>query len=573
MRKFSALYRNEITKVVHKPLYIVFVALTVVSMLFAGLVLKLDISAGYSDNGNPQMYDIEIENLENDLKIYIEDFKQNASDMEKKLVQEYLNGDGTVDDERYNNELGFNYGLVQFIPDSLAWPLGRIEYLKVLKEYFPDSQEKNLFNLGIVGISTLDSSSKLHFLNDTATRLSAITASERYEQIKADVFKDCPHALEYFDIYTIDLTTSGIAPETYPGEKEKLKEILRESDFSVYIDAMNEQVKKDESLTEEQKKIKLEGNDLLRKAYRNNMSQQSWNELNEKLGMLSNYKIQLNAGKADSGRKFTADEIKNLELQISEITLGISKRASGFGGNQTGEEASRVGMIASVGASIAQIALIMLGGMIIAEEIQTGSIKTLIIAPVKRRKIVGAKFAMLVTFALVEALIVFLTLMLVCAVFGFGFAKHVFVLGGSAHAMNTVLFYLLYILLSFSEAFFAGCFAFMLSALFRNAGAAIALSMVGTFVLGESVNAIRLMGEDSIIIKHLYEVLPPANFQLQEKMFATTLQSESTDFFAILNGNFGINGNSLTVSAIYVAVFIVLFVFTAFQSFNKRDIK
>ena len=71
----------------------------------------------------------------------------------------------------------------------------------------------------------------------------------------------------------------------------------------------------------------------------------------------------------------------------------------------------------------------------------------------------------------------------------------------------------------------------------------------------------------------MYEVLPPANFQLQEKMFATTLQSESTDFFAILNGNFGINGNSLTVSAIYVAVFIVLFVFTAFQSFNKRDIK
>ena len=112
MRKFSALYRYELTKVVHKPLYIVFVALTVVSMLFAGLVLKLDISAGYSDNGNPQMYDIEIENLENDLKIYIEDFKQNASDMEKKLVQEYLNGDGTVDGERYNNELGYNFSLV-----------------------------------------------------------------------------------------------------------------------------------------------------------------------------------------------------------------------------------------------------------------------------------------------------------------------------------------------------------------------------------------------------------------------------------------------------------------------------
>ncbi|MBO7659420.1 MAG: hypothetical protein J6T65_08940, partial [Clostridia bacterium] len=99
-------------------------------------------------------------------------------------------------------------------------------------------------------------------------------------------------------------------------------------------------------------------------------------------------------------------------------------------------------------------------------------------------------------------------------------------------------------------------------------GAAIALSMVGTFVLGETVNAIRRMGEDSILIKHLYEVLPPANLQLQEKVFATTLESESFDFFAILNGNFGIKGNSLTVSAIYVAVFIILFVFTAFQSFN-----
>ncbi|MBP5766615.1 MAG: ABC transporter permease subunit [Clostridia bacterium] len=575
MRKFSALYRNEVTKVIHKPIFIVLVALTVASMLFTGLVLKLDISASY-DNGyrDDEMYESEIENFEENIKNSVEYYKKEVASLQKTLADSYMNEDGTVDIEKYEEEAGqTNYYISQGLPYDIGWQLVRIEYLKILKEYFPEGTQKSMFNIGALSVSQIGSSTRLHFLGDTAERLASIRAYDRYEQILADVYKDAPQAYEYYEYYDFNPVSVGMSPETYSGEKEKLEGILRDADFNVYIDAMADKIKKDETLTEQEKKIKLEGNELLRKAYRPNMSEQAWSELNEKLNLLSNCKIQLDSGKTGNGRNMTDEEIKQLETQISELTLGIGNKAAGFGGNQTEEEMTRVGMIASAGVAIAGIAMILMGGMLIAEEIQTGSIKTLIIAPVKRRKIVGAKFAMLVTFALVESLIIFLTLMLVCAVFGFGFANHVFVFAGVAHLMNPALYYLLYVLLMSAESFFAGCFAFMLSALLRNYGAAIALSMVGTFVLGDTVSLIRLMGEDSLIIKHLYEVLPPANFELQEKLFSTSLETGGIDFLALLTGNFGIKGNSLTVSVIYLAVFITLFVFTAFQSFNKRDIK
>ena len=77
MRKFSALYRNEVTKVIHKPIFIVLVALTAASMLFTGLVLKLDISASY-DNGyrDDEMYESEIKNFEENIKNSVEYYKK-----------------------------------------------------------------------------------------------------------------------------------------------------------------------------------------------------------------------------------------------------------------------------------------------------------------------------------------------------------------------------------------------------------------------------------------------------------------------------------------------------------------
>ena len=159
-------------------------------------------------------------------------------------------------------------------------------------------------------------------------------------------------------------------------------------------------------------------------------------------------------------------------------------------------------------------------------------------------------------------------------VFGFGQSNTVFVFAAKVFVMNPFIYYFLHVLASFVPIFFHGCFAFMLSTLFRNAAPAITISMGFVFVINPEGNMI-LQFIPSYLVKNLSRFLPPANLSLASSVFSSSLTS--------VNGELGeligylttglVEPNGPLFSFIYLAVLSALFIFISYQSYCKRDIK
>ena len=219
---------------------------------------------------------------------------------------------------------------------------------------------------------------------------------------------------------------------------------------------------------------------------------------------------------------------------------------------------------------------ILIAGTAVSSEIVSGSIKSLIIAPVKRWKIFLAKSLMILTMMAGGVILTWTVSALLQGLF-FGFGNslpYTAMIGGSVRVIPYLLYTLEYLVVSMFDILALCVFALMLSAVMRNSAASIAISMGVYFVVSGIVNTIVLF-----IGQGWVKYIPFVNFDLHERLFPSSGLGAigvllGGDLSDVLGATMGLNRAlpSVAFSLVFLTVLMIGMYYTALDSFCRRDI-
>lgn len=223
---------------------------------------------------------------------------------------------------------------------------------------------------------------------------------------------------------------------------------------------------------------------------------------------------------------------------------------------------------ATFGQFVITILLLVIAGSAISQEIATGSIKSLIIAPVRRWKIFVAKLLSLLTTGVIAVIIL-------CV---FSIIGSSVVLGTEAIvpyafiSESTVLSipYWLYDFLSLLAANISTLvyciFAFMLSIVTRNTALSVGVSIATLFT---SITAVNIVNDLPIPHQLWMDFLPFMHFNLTDDLFPFRGLMEPFGSMLYLTDI----RPSLQFSIIYLIILLFCMIYIGFDSFTRRDIK
>ena len=216
------------------------------------------------------------------------------------------------------------------------------------------------------------------------------------------------------------------------------------------------------------------------------------------------------------------------------------------------------------------VLLILIAGSSVSQEMATGSIKSLIIAPVKRWKIFTSKLLSIVTCMVVASVV--LTL---CSIIGTGFAcgfdklpPYLYVSGGAVKAVPLFLGKIFFDLVNNIPTFFYAFVGFMISCYTKNTGVS-----VGTAIGLSLFHEVPSMLQSSDLPQRILDFTPLAGMDIASKLFpyySLMVADEDFDMFSLSNSSFD---NSLMFCTVYIIVICFTVLFIAFEQFSKKDIQ
>ncbi|WP_173917854.1 ABC transporter permease subunit [Halobacillus sp. Marseille-Q1614] len=201
--------------------------------------------------------------------------------------------------------------------------------------------------------------------------------------------------------------------------------------------------------------------------------------------------------------------------------------------------------------SIISLFTIIIAASIIANEFRWGTIKLLLIRPISRTKILGAKYVSVLLFA-ISMLFFLYAMAFITGGLLFGFSgvsePHLFIMSGEVQEtpqfQHTVYGYLL----SSVNLVMMATFAFMVSAVFRNSALAIGI-------------AIFLMMSGNAIVAFF-----------ASKEWAKYILFANTNLTQFFSGTPMIDGLTLEFSITMLVVYFVIFLGLSWIFFTKRDV-
>lgn len=202
---------------------------------------------------------------------------------------------------------------------------------------------------------------------------------------------------------------------------------------------------------------------------------------------------------------------------------------------------------------IVLIISIVIAGNIFAKEFSQGTIKFLLINPVKRSKIFWSKFITVISYAMLLTFGTFILEFILSSIFCLGNgidANYITVIDGAIKTTPAFLFILKNCTLYFLEILVAIVIAFALSAFFRNSALSISLSLT-TYFIGSVVCQLAILLNLDFIRFTIF-----ACMDLNAVIRETTGLLNLTPGFAI-----GV-----------IAVHIFLLMLTAYDAFTKKNI-
>lgn len=202
--------------------------------------------------------------------------------------------------------------------------------------------------------------------------------------------------------------------------------------------------------------------------------------------------------------------------------------------------------------SFVGLLVIIIASGIVAHEFSWGTIKILLIKPYKRWKILLAKYITTILYLLTMLAILFITVSILGLILfgkGSGDNVHLAFINGTVVEQDLLLYLIKTYLLKSLSVFLLTTMAFMISAVFRNSGLAIGISI---FLL--------LMG--GTITNLLAAKFDWAKYSL----FANTNLMQYVDGMPL------VDGMTLQFSIIMILIYFIIFHAMAFVFFTKRDI-
>ena len=215
------------------------------------------------------------------------------------------------------------------------------------------------------------------------------------------------------------------------------------------------------------------------------------------------------------------------------------------------------------------VLLILIAGSSVSQELATGSIKSLIIAPVKRWKIYTAKLLSIITWMILASVLVSLFAIIGTGI-AFGFDKlppYLYVSGGVVKEMPYFLARILVDLVQNISVFFYAFVAFMISCYTKNTGVSVGIS-VGLLLCHQVPTLLEL----SEMPPRILDFTPIANMDMVNKVFPyiklMVYDDESISMFT--NSTFSV---PLWQCIVYTAVLTFTVLFIAYEQFTKKDIQ
>ncbi|KAF0819313.1 MULTISPECIES: ABC transporter permease [unclassified Cytobacillus] len=195
---------------------------------------------------------------------------------------------------------------------------------------------------------------------------------------------------------------------------------------------------------------------------------------------------------------------------------------------------------------------IIIAGGIVASEFTWGTIKLLLIRPIKRIKVLGAKYITVILFGLLVLAVLFgYSAILGSLLFGFPekAIPYLYYYKGTVKEVSMGLHLISYYGLKSINVLMLATMAFMISAVFRNSSLAIGLSLFLMFMGGQVTRLIAMKYDWA-----------------KYSLFA------NTDLLQYFEGVPMVQEMTLGFSIIMIVVYFLLFQALAFYVFNKRDV-
>lgn len=386
------------------------------------------------------------------------------------------------------------------------------------------------------------------------------------------------YSLSYTDdCYMTDLlrSLSGLrAQEMYPFEGIKssadeislLEGVLENGDYGDYLSYLSDTAKDTMNLDKEQGEIVDEVYALLLKADPNgNDSYDTYSSAANTLIYNRLALTELDSGKGYSvySQPMSEEEEKTLRDDTLLLEYRIENGSLASSDDESPRAISDL-LTFSVGLTMVIILMIILSGSSVSSEMSTGSIKSLIIAPVKRWKIFTAKIAALVTVSIAAMIFMFLVRIGSSAlIFGSdGVSPYLFVSGGEVRSFGYFIYNFFSTMVDYLNVLVFVFFSFMLSVITRNTGASVGLSIGMYFGIMELSEFVSLISN-----AEWTHFLPSMNLSLSSRVFTGSAASS-----LMMSAGVSINYPSIVFSLIYLAVASVMMLYTAFDSFTRRDI-
>ncbi|KQL53445.1 hypothetical protein AN964_08020 [Heyndrickxia shackletonii] len=195
---------------------------------------------------------------------------------------------------------------------------------------------------------------------------------------------------------------------------------------------------------------------------------------------------------------------------------------------------------------------IIIAAGIVASEFGWGTIKLLLIRPIKRSKILLSKYFTVLLFGILMTAVLFVGAALIGLIlFGTGAGSNIHLAYANNHVVEQSMLWFLVkkFLLSSIDVLMLATMAFMISAVFRNSSLAIGISIF-LLVMGSNVTMLLSMKFD----------------------WAKYILFANTDLMQYVDGTPMVKGMTLGFSITMLIIYFVIFQLLAFGVFTKRDV-
>ncbi|MHB8963066.1 MAG: ABC transporter permease [Saccharofermentanales bacterium] len=518
MRRFHALYINEMIKISHKIVVVIILAAMMLGMVLVGGIMKM---------------------TEKNQARYVSDTGSEGPGSQKGEMQEML--------KYYKSELEAAKTRYQNAPSAE-------EKSKIEAEIQNLESQVAMYELAVdKGINLNGIGYRAHALNELgiiSTQLasySGIPESELLPEQKAMIAELKALQSDY-------------------------NKVIDEKNYAYYIQMQNTIIDQDLSLTDDEKKVKKESNALRLKANPTGEIGEGsyYDPLSSPLSAIESIKLSLiynidytNYSSVKPLTPASRQELVNkLAVETYKLENGHYSVTAASGENF--RDISIKGMV-GYGIFMLVVMILILAGGAVSQEISSGSIKSLIISPTKRYKIFFAKLASLLTVGVVGALLLYIFSTLINGVlFGFsGGTPFIYAVNGVAHEINYFLYRFLYVAISFIDVVVYMVLAYMLSVVTRNTAASVGIS-IAVYFGGNLVNSFLQV----VSTGEWAKFIPFNNMSLAARILPEGAENGMMNLFG-----FKAVVPSVRFSLIYIAVMLVCFGYIALDSFNRRDIK